>query len=280
MNRATHVNPSKRYQSVNEFRDELHDATMPGTQRLKSNGNAQSISQSSSPFSFPDNSSSSNNKTDAPVTTFVVPPPTFHASTKLSQGLDSRTASAHPRIVVPVTNNVASQSAARTDDVNKHSADSRSSPAMNDLAHANLPAKNSGRSRRWLVALVLISLFAIMLLATHSYVSNLRNSNSSSGNSTSNAALNPVIGREFIANTDVNLRSNPNRNSSQIGMADKGSRVRVVNVSGGWYQVEVLERRRPKEQPGADRGWLDRDFLRDNESRDPRQSFKTLSVGQ
>lgn len=65
------------------------------------------------------------------------------------------------------------------------------------------------------------------------------------------------VGEIFAPKTDVNLRSGPSRTFPSIGLVGKDSRVRVLQVSGTWFEVEVLEHSRPKEDPASqDRGWL------------------------
>ncbi len=88
-------------------------------------------------------------------------------------------------------------------------------------------------------------------------------SDSSAARTTTNPAA--AIGREFLTTTDVNLRQGPSRTTSKVGMANGGSRVRVLRVSGGWYEVMVLEYAGQKEEPNAsDQGWLNNGYLRTN----------------
>ena len=59
------------------------------------------------------------------------------------------------------------------------------------------------------------------------------------------------------ANTDINLRPEPNSNNDPIGVVTKNSRLRIVKTQNNWYQVDVLEqgRERGTELPTT-RGWL------------------------
>jgi hypothetical protein len=46
-------------------------------------------------------------------------------------------------------------------------------------------------------------------------------------------------------------------------VAERGSTVRVLQVSGKWYQVQVIEHGRPKNDPdSADEGWVNSNLLR------------------
>jgi hypothetical protein len=59
------------------------------------------------------------------------------------------------------------------------------------------------------------------------------------------------------------LRKGPDTSYTQIGVAERGSTVRVLQVSGKWYQVQVVERGRPKSDPdSADEGWVNSNLLR------------------
>jgi hypothetical protein len=64
--------------------------------------------------------------------------------------------------------------------------------------------------------------------------------------------------------TDVNLRSNPNSKSRKVGLAERGSQVRVLSVSsdGSWYEIEILQHGRVKvDRNSADRGWLSSQYI-------------------
>jgi uncharacterized protein YraI len=109
---------------------------------------------------------------------------------------------------------------------------------------------------------VLLLGFSGMLYATYRYVSSRRAAPTGAqpARPGSQAA---TVGREFQTTTDVNLRGGPSSRFPKIGLAEGGSRVRVVGSSGGWYEVEVIEHSRPKQDPtSADRGWLNGTFLK------------------
>jgi hypothetical protein len=59
------------------------------------------------------------------------------------------------------------------------------------------------------------------------------------------------------ANTDINLRPEPNPNNEPIGVVTKNSRLRIVKTQNNWYQVDVLEQGRDRGDPlPTTRGWL------------------------
>ncbi|HEY6806393.1 MAG TPA: serine/threonine protein kinase [Pyrinomonadaceae bacterium] len=62
---------------------------------------------------------------------------------------------------------------------------------------------------------------------------------------------------EYVTVTDLNIRTLPNPNSEKVGLAEKGSHVRVLNKQNNWYQIVVIRHGRNKEDPDSeDRGWV------------------------
>jgi serine/threonine protein kinase len=75
-------------------------------------------------------------------------------------------------------------------------------------------------------------------------------------------------GDDFITATDVNIRSGPSRSSERIGLAEQGSRVRVLSASHNWREVRVIEHGHPKaDESSQDQGWLDGGLLRPPDDR-------------
>ncbi len=102
--------------------------------------------------------------------------------------------------------------------------------------------------RRAATLLILLGLFTGALYFTHSFLQN--------------AGFLPDIaslfgGKTGRANTDINLRPEPNVNNDPIGVVTRNSRVRIVNTQNNWYQVDVLEQGRDRDEPlSTNRGWL------------------------
>ncbi|HEY9502880.1 MAG TPA: SH3 domain-containing protein, partial [Pyrinomonadaceae bacterium] len=72
-----------------------------------------------------------------------------------------------------------------------------------------------------------------------------------------------IIGREGVTTTDVNLRPVANTQNAPIGMAEFGSKVKVLSADNNWYEVQVLEHARPKSDPySSDRGWVNKRFVK------------------
>jgi hypothetical protein len=115
------------------------------------------------------------------------------------------------------------------------------------------------RARPYLVAAILIVLFSGMLLATHKYVTS--HWNPFVGLPQLSDVF--VIGREGVTTTDVNLRSEANVLNAPIGLAEAGSRVKILSTGEYWYEVQVLEHGRPKTDPfTSDRGWINKKFVK------------------
>ena len=119
-----------------------------------------------------------------------------------------------------------------------------------------LPAS---RKRRALVAIGLILAFSGMLLATHKYVTTRWN------------PLAPVlqnvepvvIGKQGVTTTDVNLRPGAGTASVPIGLAESGSKVKVLSADANWFEVQVVEHARPKTDPySSDRGWVNKRYVK------------------
>ncbi|MGI8813458.1 MAG: protein kinase domain-containing protein [Pyrinomonadaceae bacterium] len=73
---------------------------------------------------------------------------------------------------------------------------------------------------------------------------------------------NPFAEQLGHANTDINLRPSPNANNDPIGLVTRNSKVRIVKSQNNWYQVDVLEQGRPRdEQLATTRGWLNGKYV-------------------
>jgi hypothetical protein len=66
-----------------------------------------------------------------------------------------------------------------------------------------------------------------------------------------------------LTTNDLKLRDGPNFTNNQIGLAEAGSKVRVLNVNNNWCEVQIVQHARPKDDPNsADRGWVNKRFLK------------------
>jgi uncharacterized protein YgiM (DUF1202 family) len=122
-------------------------------------------------------------------------------------------------------------------------------------------------ARPWIVAVLLLAGFVLLLLGIQNMVRSRQQSAPSGGSTTTGAPpTNPgslQAGREMLTTTNVNLRTGPGRNYNRIGEVEGGSRVRLLQVSGNWCEVEIIQRGFPRvNAESADRGWLDGTRLR------------------
>jgi serine/threonine protein kinase len=251
LERATQTRPEERYQRVQDFWDELSDAAMPATMPLQIAAARRRIS--------------SDLKLEADLITAAAPPrPRFETSRELQQEQYAGNGAARPRIVVPIAGHSTSipafdpgsQPAARfAVQVSQGGA-----PATR-AATAVMAPKPRNRGRDFVVGAILVLCFAGLLLATGTYVRSLINKRAAPQQQTPTG----IIGREALTVTDLNLRDGPNPTNGQIGLAESGSRVRVLNVSNSnnWCEVEVLQHARTKYDPdSADRGWVNKRYLK------------------
>ncbi len=65
-----------------------------------------------------------------------------------------------------------------------------------------------------------------------------------------------------IASNDVNLRAEANADSQKVGLVPKNSRVRIVNSKDNWYEIDIVEFSRPKEDAAdAEHGWVNKRYI-------------------
>ncbi|HEX8116579.1 MAG TPA: serine/threonine protein kinase, partial [Pyrinomonadaceae bacterium] len=267
LERATQTNPLKRQQTVEEFWRELRDATMTQTLPLRrpDGGGVKD------PVRRPDGAVASPGEPDergarghtgARAFTPAPPPaPTFDRESRAANSPGRR------RVVVPIN-------ASAPPAVAEFDADHLPAPRPRDYApdgsHAGRRPSLDGegrasrvppRVRKWGVALLLLLAFSGMLYATFRYVRTVRGGGESqqqrqSGGSPANKT--GIVGSEFVTTTGVNLREGPDTSYTKIGMAESGSRVRVLQEpKGRWVLVEVIEYSQPKADPDwKDRGWV------------------------
>jgi serine/threonine protein kinase len=251
LRRATEDRPEDRYQTVQEFWEELSDASLPPTQPLKPQDGEARERPASKQLA---------GKTETIVE--APPRPRFDSRDAIKESqMRGSNGNNRPRIVVPVAsasrnlNFPAQPPIVRqpVHDVAQH-APARRAQIEGEFIPVERPQRG-GRGARVLIALLIILGFAGILLATHFYVSRQRTSTPPSASEPSSE-----IGREGIVKTDVRLRPDPSTNNRSFGIVTTGSRVRVLNARNSWYEVEVLQQGRD-DPNSADRGWINKRFL-------------------
>ncbi|MFS8086597.1 MAG: protein kinase domain-containing protein [Acidobacteriota bacterium] len=251
MERATRTRPSERYQTVQEFWDELSDAALPATQPLIVAPAQRRIS--------------SDLKIEPDVITVAAPPkPRFETSSDLQRPEIAGNGAMRPKIVVPIAGHSTippayEQAAMQAGRVTVPVA--HNGAAAGRVVPAVVAPKPRRRSRDFVVGAILVLCFAGLLLATGAYVRSLINKRAAQQQQTTTG----IVGREAVTTTDLNLRNGPNPTNDPIGLAEANSRVRVmsVNSTNNWCEVQVLQHGRPKVDPNSqDRGWVNKRFLK------------------
>jgi serine/threonine protein kinase len=273
LEKATQSRPQDRFQTVPEFWDELAEAALPPTRQLPGIGVEAENEEHRRP--------SEDLNVEPEEFTQAPPQPRFQAVSTTADPAYARgpetpyapyadaTATRRPKIVVPVsTIRTAAQGREQIQPLSsaKGAISALSDRSSNERAvdkraeHKRRPVSQH-HSRPFLVAAILVVLFAGMLLATHKYVTS--HWNPFVGLPQMSDVF--IIGREGVTPTDVNLRPNASSNNPAIGLAEAGSRVKILSTGDYWYEVQVLEHGRAKADPfTSDRGWINKRFVKFN----------------
>ena len=269
LQKATQIRPDNRYQTVQEFWDDFADAALPPTRPLRSVGvedqnegrRRPSSDLSIEPEEF---SQAPPQPRFQPVNAPLVPE--TYPSGPATPYVDA-TATKRPKIVVPVSV-IQTAAKGRLEVQRGSSAQERIAALPDEARNGKALDKRSGHQRRpvsprrarpFVVAAALIVLFAAMLLATHKYVTS--HWNPFVGLPLMSDVF--VIGREGVTTTDVNLRPDASSSKPAIGLAEAGSRVKILATGDNWYEVQVLEHGRAKVDPfTSDRGWINKKFVK------------------
>lgn len=248
LEKATQNRPEARYQTVEEFWDDMADAGLPATRPLQMVPSAVVQEMRRKP------SEDLSVEPEEEFTEAAPPRPHFEVPRIEPATLDT---AKRPRIVVPINREVQRQMELRArQEVETEKHERR--PQKMSTVDSVLPAS---KKRRALVAVGLILAFSGMLLATHKYVTTRWNPLAPIAQN-----VEPVIiGREGITTTDVNLRPVANSSNLPIGLAESGSKVKVLSAdsNSNWYEVQVVQHARPKTDPySSDRGWVNKRYIK------------------
>jgi serine/threonine protein kinase len=256
LQRATQDRAAERQQTVAEFWQELADAALPDTKELPGAVGRNSPLHVSAEL-----------KTEPEEMTQAPPRPRFEVPRAEETFAASLAMAQRPKIVVPVIapqpafSKLSERQTASQIIAAFPNQDVRASIKQHANGNTHLPRveKLPSRGKRFLVAALLVVLFSGMLLATHRYVTSRWNPLAEIP-ALSNTF---VLGKEGITTRDLNLRADPSAENQPIGLAEIGSRVRVLAVNSNWYEIQVLQHSRPKiDQYTADRGWVNKKYLK------------------
>ncbi|HEX8558701.1 MAG TPA: serine/threonine protein kinase [Pyrinomonadaceae bacterium] len=264
LQRATQTNPDRRHQTVEEFWREIRDATMAQTRPLRRPDGGDAGPGEPDERGYRGEPGAQRAFTPAPP-----PAPTFDREARSDPDASQR-----HRFVVPISDArgvdapLVPEPSSAAFPASRHGADPRAGALADGRRRARAPRPPS-RLRKWAVALLLLLAFSGMLYATYRYVQNARaggggeprqGQQAGGGGAAQGRA---AVGDEFVTTTDVNLRKGPDTSYTKVGLAEGGSRVKVLQVSGKWCQVQVIEHARPKADPdSADEGWVNRTLLK------------------
>ena len=252
LEKATQSRPEDRFQTVEEFWDEIAEAALPPTRPLQM-VNAAAAEPRRKP--------SADLSVELEDFTEAAPPrPHFALPEARGMALADNDSIRRPRIVVPISDEARRQMELRErQQVERETNLGQTQPERHKTNESVLPPS---RTRRALVAVGLILAFSGMLLATHKYVTTKWNPLASIPGTSSII----IVGREGVTTTDLNLRPvASSAGNDPIGLAESGSKVRVLtaNNDNNWVEVQVLEHSRPKTDPySSDRGWVNKRYIK------------------
>jgi serine/threonine protein kinase len=276
LERATQNNPSRRQQSVEEFWREIKDATMARTRPLRKpddEGSPRNGRASTDTHVTADAGAATNAGESSASRGLATPPPLAPTFDREARVRDS---TGRHRFVVPISGESKGReiftpdaapvaNANARDAIVAQHADRRESSPLPAYPSEREPRLSSA-AKRWLVAFGLLLAFSGMLYATYRYVNNMRNAQPGQQQSQQGggAAKNTMqTGDVLLTKTDVYLREGPGTNYDKVGLAENGSRVKVLQSSGKWWKVQIVEHSRAKsDQYTEDQGWVNSINLR------------------
>ena len=230
LRRATEMRPEARYQTVQEFWDDLSDASLPPTQLLRPPENGTAANRRTS-ASLLENSEAPNR--DAP------PRPRFNSTQELKESQIA--GKERPRIVVRVAEAETPAPIAPRQNA-REIIDALSDAPVGKPQRPEPGARLSGRFARLGVAVLLVLAFAGMLLATHNYFRGRWPLWGGRGTSSPPATSQRDVGRAGVVNKRAYIRNAPSiKDDTIITIVEKGSQIRVLSVSDDdrWYEVEA-----------------------------------------
>jgi serine/threonine protein kinase len=245
---ATQTRPYARYQSVQDFWDDLSAIVeLEGEPEVEvDEAEVQAVPASiTSDLTLPPS-----------VATVAAPPkPRFETSKELQQ--EQLSNGVRPRIVVPIAGS-STTADSLIPSTQRAGRVTVSVPVANKNVAVPVGApRKSSRLRALIVSLILIFAFAGMLLATRNYIRNRWTRQTTEQNT--------LVGREGVTTTDLNLRAGPSSSTDRVGLAESGSRVKVLTLGTNvnWCEIQVVQHARPKSDlTSLDRGWVNKQFLK------------------
>ena len=230
LHKATDNNPSKRHQNVTEFWQDLSRIKL-----LANSEDGETLTQiSSRPHTIPQPHVAKGYTPLAPNR------PHFNTSQNLKLNPNISAANNLPLVV----------------QVEKENELPKPQPQFiehkplpeQEIVSERKPKRKRSFLRRFAIFIIFIAAFAGILFATHNYLR---------GRGILPSISNPFKQQTGIANGDVYLRSGPNTNNAPIGIVTKDARVKIVNSSDGWYEIDIITQGDGKPaSDSAKHGWV------------------------
>ncbi|MGI9034540.1 MAG: protein kinase domain-containing protein [Pyrinomonadaceae bacterium] len=238
LEKATRSNPPERYQTVNDFWKDLGKVTLfeepEETVTEVSTRASHPLPQPSVSADF------------SPIAPLI---PRFNTSRDLKYENGGALQEKNPRLVVKIDgeNPVQPSPQPRLPEPVK-------TRTIENAPKIKRPRKPLNKTvKRAMFILVFLTMFAGALLMTQNYFRNHRIMPEIS---------NPFKKPEGVAIQDINLRSTAGVENPPVGLVPKGSRVRVVNSKDNWYEIDITEFSRPKDNPtDAEHGWVNKRYI-------------------
>jgi serine/threonine protein kinase len=244
LRKATQFAPSLRHQSVTEFWQDLVRVKIAAeSAREIDNIEEVPVDESLKPQSY--------------ISAGYIPTapekPKFTTTSELKLSDAIKEEEGHnPRIVVQIGNAFGQQPAQLPQPVSANGSLGRNYRPVSPDAQKR-PKKNR-TLRRAAALLILLGVFSLFLYGIQAY---LRSRGFVWG-----SGIVWFSRQEGVASSDINLRPEASAKKDPTGLVPKGSRVRIVNSTDNWYEVDVVEYGRPKQDPAyADHGWVNKQYV-------------------
>jgi serine/threonine protein kinase len=117
----------------------------------------------------------------------------------------------------------------------------------------SLKQKRSGKFlRRFIITVLFIGVFAGALFATHNYLRS---------RGILPEIVNPFAKSIGTATQDVNIRPSAGTEQDKIGLLTKDSKVRIIDTKDNWLEIEIIRNGRQDDAITASRGWVNKKYV-------------------
>jgi serine/threonine protein kinase len=243
LRKATQFAPSLRHQSVTEFWQDLV--------RVKIAAESAEQIKSLEQVQIPENVTPKS-QVSAGFVPLAPEKPKFNTSRELKlSGVMNETVP-NPKIVVRIDHSAAAPvKAARNGSLNRK----YKPPSFDNASRPKRKRFLRTPFRRLAALLALLVIFSGVLYGTQAYLRSKGFSFYSLGSLITGHS-------EGVATNNMKLRPEPSVRKEPIGLVPKDSRLRIVNSSENWYEVDVIEYGRPKQNADdADHGWVTKQYV-------------------